>query len=178
MDGENRRAAILRRLRAAAGPLPAGKLAEDLAVSRQIIVGDVALLRAGGSDIIATPRGYLLAPATPGVSETVACRHSAADTRRELLAIVDQGAEVVDVVVDHAVYGQLTGQLRLRSRYDVERFLAHSASALPLSALTGGVHLHTLRAADQITLDRAKAALKAEGFLLEDGEENPPKPQE
>ena len=41
-------------------PLSAAKIAKSLHVSRQIIVGDVALLRAAGHAIIATPRGYMI----------------------------------------------------------------------------------------------------------------------
>ena len=45
----------MRRLRAAEGPQSAGALAAALGVSRQLVVGDVALLRAGGEEILATP---------------------------------------------------------------------------------------------------------------------------
>ena len=60
MDAQHRRQIIARRLAASPAPLSAAALAKELAVSRQIIVGDVALLRAGGMDFTATPRGYLL----------------------------------------------------------------------------------------------------------------------
>lgn len=56
-----RRQAVAQALEEAVGPVSAAALAERFSVSRQIIVGDVALLRAGGTDILATPRGYLLA---------------------------------------------------------------------------------------------------------------------
>ena len=52
-----RRAAIGEILAQARAPVSAAALARRLAVSRQIIVGDVALLRAAGADILATPRG-------------------------------------------------------------------------------------------------------------------------
>lgn len=168
MDGENRRREILARLKRQDAPLSAGALAKELTVSRQIIVGDVALLRAGGAEIVATPRGYVLTRREDGARETVACRHTAEETRRELELMVDQGAEVLDVIVEHAVYGQITGQLRLRSRYDVEMFMAQSELSPPLSALTGGVHLHTLRAPSQEILERTKEALREAGFLWDE----------
>lgn len=171
MNGENRRETLLRMLAEAQAPLAAGKLAKSLSVSRQIIVGDVALLRAQGTDIIATPRGYLLSDKLTGVQERVACRHTREETRKELETLVDQGVEVVDVIVDHAVYGQLTGQLHLRSRYDVAEFMAQSEQAPPLSTLTGGVHLHTLRGESRESLERAKEALRKAGILLEEPEE-------
>ena len=41
--------------------LSAGELAARFDVSRQIIVGDIAILRAGGEEILSTARGYRLA---------------------------------------------------------------------------------------------------------------------
>ena len=168
MDGQTRRETILCRLTQAPGPVSAATLAKELGVSRQIIVGDVALLRAGGKPISATPRGYVMGK-TPGVTRTLACIHTAQEMAEELNAIVDTGCEVVDVIVEHPLYGQLTGALRLRSRYDVSQFLAHVAQsdAKPLSDLTGGLHLHTIRGEDTAALDRAENALRALGCLWE-----------
>jgi len=169
MDGQARRGAILDRLSKASAPVSAAALAGELGVSRQIIVGDVALLRAGGSPITATPRGYLSAKPESGFRRTLACRHPPQGMEAELTALVDAGCEVVDVVVEHPLYGQLTGELRLRSRYDVGEFLRHAArdSARPLSDLTGGLHLHTVRAPDPAALDRAAQALRELGYLVE-----------
>lgn len=167
MDGQARRQSILQRLATADRPVSATVLAGELQVSRQIIVGDVALLRAAGQPITATPRGYLLG-GEPGVSRILAAEHPPEGMEAELNAIVDTGCEVVDVIVEHPLYGQLTGSLHLRSRYDVQQFLMQSSSsgALPLSHLTGGVHLHTIRGADEAALDRAEAALEELGYLL------------
>ena len=168
MTSQTRRSAILAQLQKNNTPVSATALAAQLGVSRQIIVGDVALLRASGVDIQATPRGYLLAAEPAGVTAVLACVHDAGHMERELTLMVDYGAEVLDVIVEHPVYGQLTGQLRLRSRYDVAQFLSKSKGAAPLSALTDGIHLHTVRCPDQDTLCRVTAALKAEGLLLEE----------
>ena len=119
-----RRQAVAQALEEAVGPVSAAALAERFSVSRQIIVGDVALLRAGGTDILATPRGYLLGGRGGGVERTVACVHAPEEMERELNAIVDAGGEVVDVIVEHPVYGQLTGLLGVRSRYDVAEFVS------------------------------------------------------
>ena len=85
MDAQKRRQAIAHRLEQAEGAVSASVLAKEFSVSRQVIVGDIALLRAGGLDIAATPRGYILPSHTPGVTHTLACRHSGADMERELL---------------------------------------------------------------------------------------------
>ena len=168
-SAEARRRAVAQILEEAEGPVSAAALARRFSVSRQIIVGDVALLRAGGADILATPRGYLLGGRGGGVEHTVACVHTPEEMEAELNAIVDAGGEVADVIVEHPVYGQLTGILGVRSRYDVQEFLRRVAadSARPLSALTEGIHLHTIRCRDDKTFQRIQDSLRNAGFLLD-----------
>ena len=167
MDSEARRRALSERLKEAEGPLSAAALAKELSVSRQIIVGDVALLRAGGLDITATPRGYLLPQSRASVTCTLACRHRGDQMEEELNAMVDQGCTVLDVIVEHPIYGQLTGPLRLSSRYDVAQFVARceEEDAAPLSQLTEGVHLHTVLCPDQGAADRVRETLERLDFL-------------
>ena len=167
MRAEERRQAILEHLRQSSRPVSAGFLAERFSVSRQAIVGDVALLRASGADISATPRGYVILRADQGLIRRVACRHDAAGMEAELCAVVDQGCAVLDVIVEHPVYGQLTGPLQLSSRYDVGQFLSRCAGARPLSDLTGGIHLHTLSCPDEDAFRRVRDVLRDLGVLLE-----------
>ena len=170
MNAAERRTKIIELLAASDRPMSATALAARCGVSRQIIVGDIALLRAGGAEISATPRGYVLPRATDGITRTIACRHALAQTGQELDILVDNGCTVLDVIVEHPVYGQLTGQLQISSRYDVEQFLARirDSDAAPLSMLTGGLHLHTLCCPNEDAYTRACAALKAAGLLLGD----------
>ena len=169
MNAAQRRGRILEELKVAEGPLSATALAQELSVSRQIIVGDVALLRAGGLDITATPRGYVLPSPPAGVVCTFACRHRADQMEAELNAIVDQGCTVLDVIVEHPIYGQLTGPLRLSSRYDVAQFVdrCRQEAAAPLSQLTEGVHLHTVLCPDDGAGRRVREALERLGFLYQ-----------
>lgn len=169
MDAQGRRQAVSRRLEEAAAPVSAAALAREFLVSRQVIVGDIALLRAGGMDIAATPRGYVLPRETVGLIRTLACRHRGDQMEEELNAIVDQGCTVVDVIVEHPIYGQLTGSLQLSSRYDVGQFIqrCQQQSASPLSQLTEGIHLHTIRCPDPDAYERVREALGALGVLLE-----------
>ena len=168
MDAEARRAEIRQTLSRATAPVSAAALARDLGVSRQVIVGDVALLRAAGLDISATPRGYLLRQEERGLLRTVACRHTAKEMEAELTAIVDNGCTVMDVIVEHPVYGQLTGPLDLSSRYDVSEFIrkVEEHAARPLSLLTDGIHLHTLRCPGEEAFQRVVRALEEAGFLV------------
>ena len=79
--------------------LSASALAAKFGVSRQIIVGDVALMRAGGVDIVSTARGYRLQGAAPGFVRILTCRHTGAQLLEELYTIVDNGGAVLDIAV-------------------------------------------------------------------------------
>lgn len=171
MDGEQRRNEIMKRLQKADTPVSAGRLAQMLGVSRQLVVGDVALLRAGGLPVTATPRGYVLETAAPtGILCTVACRHNAAQIADELYTVVDCGCSVVNVIVEHAVYGQLTGNLQIASRYDADLFCAALAqhAAQPLCSLTGDIHLHTLLCPAPAQQTAVLKALRDKGYLAEE----------
>ena len=173
MKAEERRQIIAQTLTADKA-ISATALAGKFSVSRQIIVGDIALLRAGGEEILATPRGYCIQRSGQGLLRRVAVRHSSEAMEAELNAIVDQGCTVVDVIVEHPLYGQLTGSLQLSSRYDVAQFIARSqsADAMPLSQLTDGTHLHTLLCPSENAFQRVTARLREQGILLEESAEN------
>ena len=169
MDAQQRRQAIARALEQADGPVSAASLARLFSVSSQIIVGDVALLRAGGMDISATPRGYVLPGQASGLIRTLACRHRGDQMEDELNVIVDQGCTVIDVVVDHPIYGQLTGPLQLSNRYEVAQLIerCREEAAAPLSLLTEGIHLHTISCPNPNAYARVQNALADLGVLLE-----------
>jgi transcriptional regulator of NAD metabolism len=147
------------------------ELARRLSVSRQVIVQDVAILRAAGTDVLATPQGYVLGSQLRAAAHrtVVACRHTREQVEDELLVLVDSGVTVVDVVVEHPLYGEIRAPLWLRSRADVRAFMTQleESQASLLSSLTRGVHLHTLEASEAAALGRAKAALAAHGYLLD-----------
>ena len=168
MQAKARREAILNTLSTRPAPVSASVLAAQFSVSRQVIVGDIALLRAGGADISATPRGYVLHHDVSGILRKVATRHKSDQTEAELNAIVDQGCTVIDVIVEHPIYGKITGPLELSNRYDVSQFLLRSAQTQPLSVLTEGIHLHTLSCPDEAAFTRVQNALRALGVLLEE----------
>ena len=160
MNAAQRRESILNRLSGAETPVSASALAAQLGVSRQIVVGDVALLRAGGAQIDATPRGYQLHPAQKGYVGILACVHSTEEEMRtELYTIVDQGGIVVDVAVENS--------LNLASRYDVDNFIqqAKNTPESLLSRMTGGVHLHTLHCPDADSFERIRQELDEKGIL-------------
>lgn len=170
MNAEQRRKEIQDTLLRADKPVSATTLAQQFGVSRQIIVGDIALLRAGGTDICATPRGYVMLQANSGLVRQIACRHDSAGMAEELHTIVECDCTVLDVIVDHPIYGQITGPLQLSSHQDVDQFLARCAqhSAQPLSLLTEGIHLHTLACPSDEALCQVLHALSELQILLEE----------
>ncbi len=168
MHSDERRRAIAELLRRADAPVSASALAERFSVSRQIIVGDIALLRSAGEEIVATPRGYVAPKEAHGPVRRVAVRHTPREMEAELNAIVDNGCTAVDVIVEHPVYGQLTGALQISNRYEVGQFILRCADSEPLSRLTDGIHLHTLSCPDEAAFARVKDALRALGVLLEE----------
>jgi transcriptional regulator of NAD metabolism len=171
MNAEARRQALLAMLGEAREPLTGTQLSERLGVSRQVIVQDIALLRAAGEAILATPRGYARSgPPRGALTYLVACRHHPGAVADELLTMVELGAEVLDVMVEHPLYGEISGKLLLATPEQVREFtssLAASGARL-LSSLTGGVHLHTIRVPDVATYRAVRAALRARGYLLEE----------
>ena len=177
MNAKQRREEVLRILNNTKGPISATKLAQQFDVSRQIIVGDIALLRAAGEQVTATPRGYVMAVPSKAFAfhGSVACVHDTTERMQEELNImVDNGCTVIDVIVEHPVYGQITGALNLSSRYDVSVFIDKvlHEEVQPLSKLTGGVHIHTLSCDGQETYDRTCRQLKEAGLLFDENNEN------
>src|ERR1700723_340858 len=170
-SADRRRRRIVAWMRNDGGPIRGGERAKVFRVSRQSLVQDVAILRAGGEDIVATPRGYRLPDgAGRGYRAVLACRHAPERTEEELQILVDHGIKILDVIVEHPLYGELRGSLVLESRADVRDFLAQvrASHAALLSSLTGGVHLHTVETSRPEMIVQAKARLRARGFLLKE----------
>ena len=168
MNGEERRAQLLALLRKSREPRSGSDLAKALGVSRQVIVQDMALLRARTDlEILSTYRGYLLDRDAAPCRRAFKVRHSPADTRRELQEIVDLGGRVEDVFVYHKVYGVVRAGLRIASRRDIEGFLTRlaSSSSEPLMRITSDFHYHTVSAASEEILDAVEARLGELGFL-------------
>ncbi len=170
MSGEERRQAILDDLKEVFAPLSATRLAEKYGVTRQIIVADIALLRAAGNAIRAEHRGYVLDRGANGAKRQIVCRHTKEGVTDEFYTVVDNGGEVLDVQVEHSIYGSISAQLSIASRYDADEFVRAVAEtgASQLSDLTGGVHIHTVVARDEAALDRIEKRLEELGILVKD----------
>lgn len=174
MDSDRRREEILKVIQKSKEPIKGSQLAKLFSVSRQVIVQDIAILRAAGAEIIATPNGYI----TPSnfVSQKhrriIACRHSEEGTEEELMIIVNLGGTAVDVIVEHEIYGEFKAELMLASPADVKNFIrkVKEEGAKLLSSLKEGIHLHTIEAPTPEILDRIEEALDSKGYILKEDE--------
>ena len=167
MKGEGEYWKFLPRSRASDRGVPASRLG----VTRQVIVQDIALLRARESPYLPHPRDTPCGTCqgAQGLPDSLV-KHDFDQTRDELLTMVNAGVEVIDVIVEHPVYGQLTGQLSISTPEDVECFMEtiETTQSGLLSSLTDGIHLHTVKAANKQQLDRLEKILQQKGFLLSD----------
>ena len=172
MTADERREFLLSRLKESTSPLTGNELSAETNVSRQIIVGDISILKARNEPIIATSQGYIyIEKKTPivQVERTVACNHPPERTEEELNLIVDLGVTVKDVSIEHPVYGDLTASILVSNRKEVKQFMKkiHDTKASYLLELTNGIHLHTLSASSEKELDEAEHALRESGFLID-----------
>ncbi|CRH91524.1 Predicted small molecule binding protein (contains 3H domain) [Chlamydia trachomatis] len=169
MKATKRRQLIIDYLSNANRPISASYLAKHFSVSRQIIVGDIALLRAENHDILSTHRGYLLSPTknSHAFLGKVVCSHQSLDTEKEMLLIVNQGGSILDVQVEHPIYGMLTAVLNIETREDVYHFIKEmkNSNATLLSSLTQGLHLHTISCASKNQFEEIKKSLAAAHLL-------------
>lgn len=164
---EDRKKQILEKLKTSSIPISASALGKQFAVSRQVIVTDIALLRASGENISATPRGYIIE--LPIEEEyIIACSHGIEDLKEELYTIVDGGCSVMDVVVEHEIYGQLSAKLCIHSRSDVEEFIhkLENSQTQPLCSITNNYHFHTLHCPSKEHFEKVKILLQEKGICL------------
>ena len=168
MTGAERRQKILKLIRESTTPLSGGALGNATGVSRQVVVQDIALLRREGHDILATARGYILDEPQQNMRLFKVC-HDEDRTEEELTTIVDLGGCVVDVMVNHRVYGKMSAPLNIKNRRDVQAFLNHLklGKSTPLLNVTSGYHFHHVSAEQTEILDEIEEALRQKDFLTE-----------
>ena len=166
IGGQERREQILKILRDSDKPVAGTELAKQMDVSRQVIVQDMALIRANGIDVVSTNRGYII------VEEKAAQRvfkviPTDEQVEEELNLFVDHGARVEDVFVYHRVYGVIKVPMNIRSRRDVRKYMEDisSGKSTNLKNLTSNYHYHTIIAEDEQVLDQIQEELSARGFL-------------
>ena len=167
MNGEERRNKIIKVIQSGGHPVSGSSLSEMFDVSRQVIVQDIALLRAAGFPIVSTNRGYLCR-SDSGASRVFKVCHANEDIVDELYAIVDLGGRAMDVFVNHKVYGKLQADLDIGSRREVEELIQgiRSGKSSPLLNVTSGYHYHTVTAKSEEILDLVEKALREKEYLV------------
>lgn len=170
--GAERRHLLINTLKKADAPIPGRDLGEMTNVSRQVIVGDITLLKAKGEPIIATNRGYIyMHPQVDPkqIEKVIVCSHTPDQTEEELTILVDHGVTVKDVKIEHQVYGDLTASVMVSNRNEVKNFIQNiqDTNASLLLELTEGIHLHTIIANSKEEITNAEQALRNAGILVE-----------
>lgn len=171
LDGDQRREAILLELSGSSRPVSGTELSKKLGVSRQVIVQDVALLRATNKNILSTNKGYILFEPrveTENCRKTLCVRHTTEQVLDEFYTVVDLGGKILDVVVEHDLYGQIAVDLIIASRQDAKEFFRkmQGSRVKPLKELTEDIHYHTIVAKDASAMERIERALLKKGYLI------------
>ena len=174
-NGNTRRVGIITFLERQSGPVSGSELAKQFGVSRQAIVQDVALLRAENRNILSTNKGYILnhpQEKHKGHTAVITVKHTAEQTLEEMRSIVGYGGTVIDVFVDHDLYGKIRANLVINDEEDAAEFCnkLKNTKSEPLKELTEGCHYHTITAPSKKILDLIRNELQEKGILWE-GEE-------
>jgi transcriptional regulator of NAD metabolism len=167
LNNKVRREEIKKLLLASERPVSGGRIAEKFQVSRQVVVQDIALLRANGLDIISTNRGYVLQKQKSACSRVFKVCHTEEQTEEELNMVVDLGGRFLDVFVYHRAYGLIRTKLNIRSRLDVAAYIEEisTGKSRELLNITSGYHYHTIEADSEEILDLIQEKLREKGFL-------------
>ena len=170
MTGEQRRNEIRRMLQQTQEPMSGTALANALHVSRQVIVQDIALMRAEQMAILSTNKGYLLSPDAIRSSQpkrVFFVRHTTDRVMEEFMTVIDLGGRILDVSVEHDLYGPIRADLLIENAQDAAEFVDRLASCRdnPLKVLTDDCHFHTVSAPSEKLLDLIEAELRSRGFL-------------
>lgn len=159
----DRREEIVNLIKQSSTPLSGTAIAKKLNVSRQVIVQDIALIRANKIEIISTNKGYIINNA---LTRIIKVCHKNEDINSELTTIIDLGGKVLDCFIKHDTYGEINVNLNINSRKDINDFLSNKKQDLPLMKITNDIHYHTINAPTVEILDLIEQELDKQGFLL------------
>ena len=170
MTGSQRREKLVQLLKTSDSPLSGTALAKQLQVSRQVIVQDIALMRAENHAIVSTNKGYLYRSAAAENTwpkRVFFVRHSTEQVLEEFLTVIELGGRILDVSVEHELYGPIRADLLIENRADAEDFVRRLAACRdnPLKVLTDDCHFHTVTAPSEKLLDLMEAELRSKGYL-------------
>ena len=173
MSSIDRRDNILKLLLESNETIKGSHIAKEYSVTRQIIVKDIAILRAEGKNIIATPDGYIINKNENKVKAIIAVTHSEEEMFDEMNIVIKYGGIIEDVVVEHPLYGEITGMLMIKNYNELNKFIQkyQEQRAKLLSVLTNGVHLHTISAESEDDINLIISELRKCNFIVSDLED-------
>lgn len=165
MTGEKRREQILSAIQQAPGPVPGAALAQACHVSRQVIVQDIALLRAARYPILSTTRGYVLQSRC--LSRVFRILPPDEGLKPILFSIVDNGGRVRNMFQPGTNGSRLEFRLNLHARSEVEAFLQGltKPEGKLLRILVSQPHCQVVEADSKAILDRIEDTLSTKGYL-------------
>ncbi len=171
MTGEERRRELLELLKEQGPPLSGTALAKQFHVSRQVIVQDIALMRAENHGIISTNKGYLYRTEALEHNQpkrVFYVRHATDQVMDEFMTVIELGGKILDVAVEHELYGQIRVDLLIESVQDAQDFCARLCACRdnPLKVLTDDCHYHTVVAPSEKLLDLIEKELGEKGYLV------------
>lgn len=170
MNSIERRNDIVNVLLESATPIKGTEIAEKYNVTRQVIVRDIAILRAKGIDIMATPDGYIVNRNDKRIKRIIAVNHNESEMFDEMSIVIKYGGIIEDVIVEHPLYGEIKGMLMVKNLNELEKFINKykNQKAHLLSVLTNGVHLHTIAADTNEDMEAIIKELKDKNFIVSD----------
>jgi len=173
MNSIDRRENIIKLLLESNEPIKGSVIAKKYSVTRQVIVKDIAILRAKGKNIIATPDGYMINKNENKVKAIIAVTHNEEEMFNEMSIVIKYGGTIEDVIVEHPLYGQMAGMLMIKNYNELNKFVEkyQEQRARLLSVLTNGVHLHTISAENQDDINLIISELKKYNFIVSDLED-------
>lgn len=173
MNSIDRRENIIKLLLQSNEPIKGNVIAKKYLVTRQVIVKDIAILRAKGQSIIATPDGYIINKNEHKVKAIIAVTHNEDEMFDEMSIIIEYGGTIEDVIVEHPLYGEISGMLMIKNYNELNKFIKkyQEQPARLLSVLTNGVHIHTISAENQDDIKLIISELKKRNFIVSDLED-------
>ncbi|SHF16661.1 hypothetical protein SAMN02745164_01921 [Marinitoga hydrogenitolerans DSM 16785] len=142
-------------------PIKGKILAEKIGVSRQMIIQYISKLKSDGYNIVSTRDGYML-EREHGIRKMIAVKHDADEIESELFAIVNAGGKILDVIVEHPIYGEIKGRIDVKNEEDIIKFMSllKTTNATPLLELSEGIHIHTIEVKDEKTFEKVKESIR------------------
>ena len=170
MSSNERREKLLQILKKSDKPVKGSELSAELQVSRQVVVKDIALLRASRLEIIATSNGYIVLDSVKNEFKIKCKNHNSDDELYdELQTIIDLGGKVKDVIVEHPTYGVLKADLNVATNRDLRNFMQKAATNefKQLSVLSPDYHIHTIEVDNDEIFEEIQKELKLKNILFE-----------